>query len=191
MLYVYFGSINPTTSPREYVTSIDSWFDSYYEKDWLTDGWAERVIREVDKSKMIAPEVVDSPWLGMIPITKISGGAKQLIMAKAVKGIVFNGNNFGDNCFPLLLELSTKMDIMMDLYYYPNFDWVRDIPVTVINTGKVIRDRREFGIHHMLYKDIGFTEFSSVKWPLPINYDIFKPDPWLEEAAQQLEEEDY
>ena len=37
---------------------------------------------------MIAPEVVDSPWLGMIPITKISGGAKQLIMAKAVKGIV-------------------------------------------------------------------------------------------------------
>ena len=105
MLYAYFGSIDEDTAPLQYVAHIDAWFDGYYEESWMDD-WAERVISEVDKSKLLYPSVVESPWLGTIPTVKISGGAKQLIMAKNISGIVFNGNNFGDNCFPLLLELS-------------------------------------------------------------------------------------
>ena len=189
MLYVYFGSIDLSTAPREYVAMIDGYFNHYYEKDWMRGGWAERVIREVDKSKLISEEAVSSPWLGVIPITSISGGAKQLIMAKAVKGVVYNGDNFGDNCFPLLLELSKDIDIQMSLYYYPDFEWVDGAQVTILNTGRVVDNDRDFAVYHMQDKAIGFTAFDEVMWPIEINKTAFELDPWLLERQKQWEEE--
>lgn len=173
----------------EYVAHIDAWFDGYYKKEWMENSWAKRVVQEIDKSKLISPEAVDSPWLGVIPITSISGGAKQLIMANAASNIVFNGDNFGDNCFPLLLELSKNIDIQMSLYYYPDFEWVDGVEVTILNTGRVVDNARDFDVYHMQDKAIGFTAFNEVRWPIEINKAAFELDPWLLERQKQWEEE--
>lgn len=44
----------------------------------MANDWAKRVIKEIDKSDLVAPKVVESPILGQIPYTWISGGAKLL-----------------------------------------------------------------------------------------------------------------
>ena len=68
-------------------------------------------------------------------------------MANAASNIVFNGDNFGDNCFPLLLELSKSKDIMMNLYYHPDFVWVPDVKVKILNSGRVVDNIRDFGLY--------------------------------------------
>lgn len=49
MIYIQFGKINTDTSPRQYLWQIDSYFDGYFEDDWMKDGWAKRVIKEIDR----------------------------------------------------------------------------------------------------------------------------------------------
>lgn len=180
MLYIYFGSINGLTAPMEYVAHIDAWFDGYYKKEWMDNSWAKRVVQEIDKSELVSPEAVDSPWLGIIPITSISGGAKQLIMANAASNIVFNGDNFGDNCFPLLLELSKSKDIMMNLYYHPDFVWVPGVKVKILNSGRIVDNIRDFGLYHIRDGAPGESEFASIKWPLALDEEIFRKDDWFD-----------
>ena len=185
MLYAYFGSIDEDTAPLQYVAHIDAWFDGYYEESWMDD-WAERVISEVDKSKLLYPSVVESPWLGTIPTVKISGGAKQLIMAKNISGIVFNGNNFGDNCFPLLLELAKEVDIMMDLYYFPEFIWPDGGKATIINSGRVVSGLEEFNDSHFNDRVYGISNFNDVNWPIKINEEAFKSD-WFDSIEDEVQ----
>jgi hypothetical protein len=179
MLYIYFGSINQDSSPDIYVKHIDSWFNNYFEESWTDNEWAKRVVKEIDKSELLSLKVIDSKWLGATSVECLSGGAKQLIMANAVPNIVFNGNNFGDNCFPLLLELSKTKDIMMDLYYHPIFEWPEWAEVTSINTGNVVRSYKGFAHEHMSSEVYGFTDFEKVNWPLALNMDAFK-DEWFD-----------
>lgn len=176
MLYIYFGSISYETSPDEYVKHIDSWFNNYFEESWTDNEWAKRVIKEIDDTDLITPTVISSKWLGTTSIESISGGAKSLIMANATERLVFNGNNFGDNCFPLLLELSKTKDIMIDLYYHPIFKWVDDVEVCSINTGNVMRNYDEFMREHLASEVYGYTNFKDVNWPIPVNYGVFEDD---------------
>lgn len=119
--------------------------------------------------------------MGQVSVEGLSGGAKQLIMANMVPNVVFNGNNFGDNCFPLLLELSKTKDIMMDLYYHPIFDWPEGAELTSINTGNIVRDYKEFAHEHLSSEVYGLTDFDKVKWPLELNRDAFR-DEWFDNA---------
>lgn len=174
MLYILYGTIVTDTAPREYVDIIDDWFDTFFKEDWMTDGWAKRVIRDIDKSELLYPKIIESPVLGTISHEDISGGSKQLIMAKAVTGVVYNGNNFGDNCWPLLLELSKEVDIMIDLFYFPIFKWVDSIPVTILNTGKIVKSFEEFRKEHFIVDNSADYEFDGIKWPVKIDYDILE-----------------
>ena len=186
MLYVYFGGMDYNNSPDWYVHGINSYFDSYFETSWTDNEWAKRVISEVDKSTLLYPKVVDSPWLDIIPITGISGGAKTLIMANAVEGVVFDGNSPGDNCYPLFLELSKTKDIMLTLEYSPQFKWVDDVPVYIVNNDKIVQNMRDFNIEHLALGNEYNINIELIDWPVKINKDAFhKPDPFLEKIIAE------
>ena len=183
MLYVYWGSIDWEKAPRAFVMSSNSFFDAHYEDEWLTDGWAKRVIEEIDKSSLIAPKVVDSPWLDMIPITQISGGAKTLIIANAVDGIVINGNRMGDNCWNLMLELSKKKDIQLVCEYCAIFDWVDGAEATFINNGAVVNNYSDFNSMRFELLNSNIAPHDSIKWPLPVNNNLFEEDmSWMDDV---------
>ena len=183
MLYVYWGSIDWEKAPRAFVMSSNSFFDAHYTDEWLTDGWAKRVIEEIDKSSLIAPKVVDSPWLDMIPITQISGGAKTLIIANAVDGIVINGNRMGDNCWNLMLELSKKKDIQLVCEYCAIFDWVDGAEATFINNGTVVNNYSDFNDMRFELLNSNVTSHDSIKWPLPVNNELFEEDmSWMDDV---------
>lgn len=170
MLYVAYGTIEFKSSPRQYVRNIDGYFDGYFEESWMKGEIPKRIIEEIDKSKLIAPKVVDSPVLGMIPYTWISGGSKTLIMMNSVPGVVYNGDNMGDNCWRMLLELGQLKDIAISLSYYPLFDWPESYEMYSIDTDTIINSRQGFIDEFMKskLKDLD-RKFFDINWHIKID----------------------
>lgn len=175
MIYVLCGTINRETAPRQYIHDIDGYFDGYFKEEWVRNEWADRVLKEIDKSIFVAPKIVESPVLGTISHEWISGGSKQLIMMNMEQDVVYDGDNLGDNCWPLLLELGKVRDIMMSLSYYPVFEWMQGGVVKLINNGMVVDSYRSFNLCrlHTLDRNKEF-EFSEVSWPLPVDMTKFE-----------------
>lgn len=175
MVYVKFGLINWDTAPRQFIYDIDGFFDGYFEDHWIDDYWAPKVLQEIDKSKFIAPKVVDSPMLGPISHERISGGSKLLIMMNNIQNIVYEGDNLGDNCWPLFLELSKQKDFMISLSYFPIFKWVDGATVIDIDTGEKATNFDQFNTMHLRSPNMNNEyEFDAVKWPLKIDKSIFE-----------------
>lgn len=66
-----------------------------------------------------------------------------------VPEVIYDGDNFGDNCWSLLLEISKEKDIAISLSYFPIFEWVEDIQVHIINNNKLVSNFREFNTEHL------------------------------------------
>ncbi len=74
MLKIIFGDIeNSVYHPPTY-------FDNQYEDEWVTDPLSVEMIRDIDKSKVISPHLIESPVLGPISTKEISGGVKTLML---------------------------------------------------------------------------------------------------------------
>ena len=130
----------------------------------------------IDKSILIAPKIVESPILGSISHEWISGGAKQLIMMNCEQYIVYDGDNLGDNCWELLLELGQTKDIMMSLSYYPRFSWIPGGKVHILNSDITVTDFKSFNKLHLMTEDRNREfDFYEVHWPFPIDMTKFAP----------------
>lgn len=175
MLYIKFGTIDMSTAPRQYIRDIDGFFDGYFENYWVDD-WAKKVVLEIDKSTFLSPKTIQSPVLDVVPYFWISGGSKQLIMMNIEQSTVYDGDNFGDNCFRLLLELGQMKDIQMTLSYFPRFNWLDGAKATIIGTGEVVDSFDSFSDsfgHGSTYERF---DFNKIDWPIKINPDAFKED---------------
>lgn len=175
MIYISYGTIAFKDAPRQYIRDIDAFFDGYVEDDWMIGELPKRIVKEIDNSDLIAPKVIESPVLGQIPYTWLSGGSKILLMMNKIQDIVYDGDNLGDNCWPLFLELGKTRDIAISLSYYPSFKWVEGCKVMNLDTNKLISNRDEF-MDAFLDSDYRYKErhFSDIKWPIMINTDRFK-----------------
>lgn len=92
LLNIYFGDM------PEAVYNTATYFKYDYEDEWIVDPFAKEMILEVDKSVVLNSGVIDSPILGKIPPTTLSGGVKTLILVKLNTEKVFNASTCGDNC---------------------------------------------------------------------------------------------
>ena len=60
MLKIFFGDM------EEAIFNTDMYFNNVYEEQWLTDEFAVRAIHEIDKSEVLGPYAIHSPFLGVI-----------------------------------------------------------------------------------------------------------------------------
>ena len=99
MLSIYLGEMDQAI----YYPPV--YFDNQYEDEWITEPLSVSMIKDVDKSDVISPHLIQSPVLGPISVKEISGGVKTLIlMAFDQTGKVFNASACGDNCAKWILE---------------------------------------------------------------------------------------
>ena len=92
MLRIYLGKM------EEAIYYPPVYFDNRYEDEWITEDLSVEMIRDVDKSEVLGPHLIESPVLGPISVKEISGGVKTLIlMAFDDSGNVFNASACGDN----------------------------------------------------------------------------------------------
>lgn len=149
MLRIYYGDLEA----ENYIFNPGAFFDNTYEEDWITDPFSMQVIRDIDKSEVVDPGLVDSPFLGRIPIERISRGAKTLILMYFDSGHVFNASMCGDNCAPWILKIGQMKDVTIRLGYLMRFG---DAPfeIEVANLHKVVHSLRELNEtvldHHLI-----------------------------------------
>ena len=138
MLNIYFGSM----SEAIYNTAV--YFKNTYEDKWITVPLAVEIIQDVDHSKVIGPQVIESPVLGMITPLQLSGGVKTLLLIANDKSgkHVFNASTCGDNCAKWLLKLAEKRRVVVNLRHLMDFG-NEPFKLRVLNNNRIVRSMGE------------------------------------------------
>lgn len=139
MLNIVFGDIeNSIYHPPTY-------FDNQYEDEWITDPLSIKMIKDIDKSEVISPHLIESPVLGPITPKQISGGVKtMMLMAFDQSGKIFNASLCGDNCAKWIVHISTRKDLTINLHHVLDFSSADRFDAFMINTGKTIHCYKEY-----------------------------------------------
>ena len=117
MLNIYYGEMPEAI----YNTSV--YFDNTYFDGWLDDEFARKMILSVDKAVVLRGQAVESKALGVIPVTKISGGLKTLLLIYNQPDKIFNASTCGDNCAKWILKIAqnSMSDITINLRHIMDF----------------------------------------------------------------------
>lgn len=133
--------INFFEDERE-IRFTDSYFNNNYQDEWMDDEEVKQIIRDIDSSEVLNPQIVLSPVLGAIPITQISGGAKAVILMLKMPHLLIHGNSCGDNCAVWIDRIGKKQDIYVHLTYPMRFP--EDVQLTVLDTGTFCNCYQEY-----------------------------------------------
>ena len=136
MLNIFYGDM------KEAVYNTASYFKYDYEDDCITDPFVKEMIQDVDQSIVLDSGVIDSPVLGKIPPTGLSGGVKTLILVKFDKDKIFNASTCGDNCAKWLLKIAEKEDRTINLHHLMRFG-TEPFTIRVLNTNQIVHSMEE------------------------------------------------
>ena len=135
MLKIFFGDM-----PKA-IYNTEVYFKNKYQDSWLLDPMTKEMIKSIDDSVVVGDKVIDSPYLGMIPPTSLSGGVKTLILIQNEPKTVFNASTCGDNCAGWLLTLAKDKDITVNLNHIMDFG--KEFEVYVLNEKKAVNNMRD------------------------------------------------
>lgn len=136
MLNIYFGDMPQAI----YNTAV--YFKNTYEDDWITDELSREMIKDIDRSTVIAPRIIDSPVLGAITPRELSGGVKTLILIAHVPDKIFNASTCGDNCAKWLLKMGAEKDITINLRHLMDFGSAK-FDIHILNTDQIVHSMEE------------------------------------------------
>lgn len=136
MLKIIFGNYKDAI----YNTSV--YFKNTYQDEWITDELSVEMIKDVDKSKVIGPRLIDSPVLGAISPKELSGGVKTLILINKERDKIFNASTCGDNCAKWLLKIGEMGDVVINLRHLMDFG-NDEFEIEIMNTNKIVRNMKE------------------------------------------------
>lgn len=136
MLSVFYGDM------PEAIYNPVVFFKNSYSDDWIMDELSRRMIKDVDKSDVIGPRVIDSPVLGGISPRELSGGVKTLIDIYKRPDKIFNASTCGDNCAKWLLEIGERQDVTINLRHLMDFG-DGYFTIHILNTDQIVHNMRE------------------------------------------------
>lgn len=136
MLRVYYGNMPGAI----FNTSV--YFKNAYEDSWITDPVAKEMILDIDKSTVLGSAVIDSPVLGKIAPTSLSGGVKTLILMRNEREKVFNASTCGDNCAKWILKLAEDEDLTINLRHLMDFG-NKAFDICILNTNQIVHSMKE------------------------------------------------
>ena len=144
MLNIYFGNM------EEAIYNPAVYFKNTYQDSWITNERSKAMIKDVDKSTVIAPRIIESPVLGAITPRELSGGVKTLILIDQVPDKVFNASTCGDNCAHWLLKMGMEKNITINLnkykISYTNIPvYVKHGNLTITGSGTIEEIAPDFG----------------------------------------------
>lgn len=136
MLNVFYGNM------PEAIFNTSVYFKNAYEDAWITDAAAREMILDVDKSVVLDSAVIDSPVMGKIAPTSLSGGVKTLILMKNERSKIFNASACGDNCAKWILKLAETEDLTINLRHLMDFG-EGTFNIRIMNTNQVVHSMKE------------------------------------------------
>lgn len=136
MLSVFYGDM------PEAIYDPVVYFKNTYTDEWITDELSREMIRDVDRSIVIGPRVIDSPVLGGISPRELSGGVKTLMDIYKVPEKIFNASACGDNCARWILRIGEMQDVTINLRHLMDFG-EGEFLIKILNTGQTVHNMRE------------------------------------------------
>lgn len=142
MLNIYYGDM------KEAIYNTSLYFDNTYFDEWLYDEFARKMIKDVDKAKVLSGQAVDSKALGVIPATKISGGLKTLLLIYNQPEKIFNASTCGDNCAKWILKIADRIekDITINLRHIMDFG-DGEFEIRILNNNVVVHSMKELVLY--------------------------------------------
>ena len=137
MLNIFFGDM-----PESIYNT--SYFNNCYLDKWLNDNFAQEMIKSIDKAVVLSAQAVESKALGVIPVTKISGGLKTLLLIYNEPHKIFNASTCGDNCAKWILKIAKKADhdITINLRHIMDFGDGK-FEIRILNNNVIVHDMKE------------------------------------------------
>lgn len=114
MLSIRWGTTEDT------VELVDSVFDNNYEDEWFDDPLVRDMVLDVDKSEVLSSHCIESPVLGQIPPSELSGGVKALILALKTDWEIW-ATACGNNCAKWFLKIGEFKDLTISIEHYFKF----------------------------------------------------------------------
>lgn len=127
------------------IFNTDMYFNNTYDVKWLSDDLMKKVIKDVDKSDVISSEAINSPVFGIMPVEKLSGGVKTLMLIYNNPDEIFNASTCGDNCAKWIKRFAKEKDFVINLHHAMNFNDDR-FEAYIINGDEVITSMEELYI---------------------------------------------
>ena len=138
MLKIYLGEMEGA------IYHPPTYFDNRYEDEWITKPLSVEMIKDIDKSVVVGPHLIQSPVLGPISTKELSGGVKTLmLMAFDSTGKVFNASVCGDNCAKWILKISREKDLTINLRHIMEFP-EEEFQAEILNNGVIVQDMNSF-----------------------------------------------
>ena len=138
MLKIYYGDLKS----ENYIFNPDVFFNNSYDDEWITDSFSRKVIKDIDRSEVRGPHLIESPFLGGIPVERLSGGVKTLILMKFDSKHIFNASACGDNCAPWILAIARTKDLTIRLGYLMDFG-ENPFEIEILNTKQIVYNQKE------------------------------------------------
>ena len=136
MLNIIFGKID------DVIFNTSVFFKNSYEESWLLEKETQQMILDIDKSKVLGNGAIESPVLGIIPPTSLSGGVKTLILISHISDKIFNASNCGNNCASWLLKIGKEKNVTINLRHLMDFG-DGSFELNVVNKNKIVRSMDE------------------------------------------------
>ena len=136
MLHIIFGDC------KDVIYNTSLFFKNKYESEWLNEEQTKQMIMDIDKSKVLSDGAIESPVLGIIPPTNLSGGVKTLILIDHIQDKIFNASNCGDNCASWLLKIAEQKDVTVNLRHIMDFG-NGSFCIKIQNTNKTVHNMLE------------------------------------------------
>lgn len=138
MLKIYLGEMEGA------IYHPPTYFDNRYEDEWITKPLSIEMIKDIDKSVVVGPHLIQSPVLGPISTKELSGGVKTLIlMAFDSTGKVFNASVCGDNCAKWILKISREKELTINLRHIMEFP-EEEFQAEILNNGVIVQGMNSF-----------------------------------------------
>lgn len=138
MLRIFYGDLEA----ENYIFNPDSFFNNSYEDDWITDSMSKEMIKDIDGSDVVGSNTIDSPFLGLIPVERLSGSVKTLILMRFDSEHIFNASACGDNCAPWILKISEEKDLTIRLGYLMSFG-EKPFKIEIVNINRIVYSMHE------------------------------------------------
>lgn len=136
MLSIYYGDM------PEAIYNTAAYFQNTYQDRWITKPLSVQMIKDVDKSDVIGPNLIQSPYLGPISPLQLSGGVKTLMLIDNDRKHVFNASTCGDNCAKWILKMAEKRKVVINLRHLMDFG-TGEFKIKVLNNGVTARNAEQ------------------------------------------------
>lgn len=141
MLCIYVGNM------KDAIFNTSTYFDNTYLDNWFEDELSKKIIKDIDKATLLGSKAVESKALGVIPITKLSGGTKTLLLLRHKPEKIYNISTCGDNCAKWILKIAkeNKKDLVVNLRHIMDFG-DKPFEIRIMNNDMIVHNMKELVI---------------------------------------------